>query len=196
MIDPMTFAHRFWPSLRRGSRRGRSGLIVWAAIWVLLRLPVAVPDFHEVAHHHIEGAACLYHEHLNRWHGPVNPGDSAAGHEHELATLHWHWVIPGSNMPDGQSGQDDSQETAQDGPHLTQGSGGDFLSQVLESARIAATIDRTGSDLSELLELVGASLLTCVRFHETPPLCAYRALDSQINMQFGVTSASSRPLRC
>ncbi|MBI1322685.1 hypothetical protein GC170_05810 [bacterium] len=196
MFDPISFASRFWPTFRCGTRRSRSGLIVWASLWVLLRLPVAVPDFHEVAHHHSDGVDCLYHEHLNRWHRPVETGESAAGHEREMATLHWHWVIPGSNLPEGQSAPSDSNDTFLVGPQLTQGSGGDILSQVLESARAIATIDRTGSERSELLDLAGACLLSCVRWLEDSPRCAQRVSVAQVIAVSLSASDLSRPLRC
>lgn len=196
MFDPKSFAHRFWPSFRRGSLRGRSGLIVWAALWVVLRLPIAVPDFHAVAHHHFEGADCLYHEHLNRWHGPVNTGESATDHEHELATLHWHWVIPGSNMPEGQSDRTGAQDTDQAGPQITQGSGGDFLGRVIESARLTVTIDRAGSERSELLDLAVGALLACAGWFDVPPRCAHRAFVSQLESLSSLTPASFQPLRC
>jgi len=194
---PTLFALRFWPSSRRGTSRGRSGLIVWAALWVLLRLPVAVPDFHEVAHHHSDGVDCLYHEHLNRWHGPVNSsGEPAASHEHELATLHWHWVIPGSNVPEGQPGQDDSPDAAQDGPQISHGAGADFLAQVLQSGSVASTVDRTATMRSELVDIAGASLMEVVRWNDIPLRRGLSARFAQFDFDSSYSPGSFQPLRC
>jgi hypothetical protein len=76
-------------------------VMVWFVVWWLARLPVAVPDFHEVDHHHESGQTCLYHEHLSRWH----EADSNAEQDHQ-ALLHWHWLIPGWTAQDYQ--QDDA----------------------------------------------------------------------------------------
>ena len=65
-------------------------VMVWFVVWWMARLPVAVPDFHEVDHHHDSGQTCLYHEHLSRWHS----ADEQTAPDHQ-ATLHWHWLIPG-----------------------------------------------------------------------------------------------------
>lgn len=78
--------------------RGRSPVsraVVCFVVWWLARLPVAVPDFHEVDHHHDHGQHCLYHEHLSRWHesADTEPND------HD-AVLHWHWLIPGEGAGD------------------------------------------------------------------------------------------------
>lgn len=78
--------------------RDRSPLaraVVWFVIWWLARLPVAVPDFHEVDHHHDHGQQCLYHEHLSRWHEAAE----TRADEHD-AVLHWHWLIPGEGAGD------------------------------------------------------------------------------------------------
>ncbi len=197
VYDPTLFALRIWPFSRRGTSRGRAGLIVWAALWVLLRLPVAVPDFHEVAHHHFDGVDCLYHEHLNRWHGPVDSsGGSAASHEHELATLHWHWVIPGSNIPEGQPGHDDSRGADQDGPQISHRAGADFLGQVLQSASVATTIDRTGSLRSELVDIAGAWLSEVVRWHDVSPCRDLASRNSRFDSATSFSPGSFQPLRC
>jgi hypothetical protein len=68
-------------------------VMVCFVVWCVARLPVAVPDFHEVVHHDDSGQTCLYHDHLTRWHGEephVEP-------DHQ-AFLHWHWLIPGFSI--------------------------------------------------------------------------------------------------
>lgn len=68
-------------------------VMICFVIWCVARLPVAVPDFHEVDHHDDSGQTCLYHDHLTRWHGeePIEEPD-------HQAFLHWHWLIPGFSI--------------------------------------------------------------------------------------------------
>lgn len=79
-------------------------MMVWFVVWWMARLPVAVPDFHEVDHHHDSGQTCLYHEHLSRWHAD----DQTPAAEHQ-ALLHWHWLIPGSSAQDSQNDPQDEE---------------------------------------------------------------------------------------
>jgi hypothetical protein len=84
-------------------------------MWWLVRLPVAVPDFHVVAHHDDGGAGeCLYHEHLNRWHTPDDV-DAPMESDRSSASLHWHWIFPGASVPD----PEDASETDPFGPELS-----------------------------------------------------------------------------
>ncbi len=71
--------------------------MVWCVVWCVGRLPVVVPDFHEVEHHDDSGQTCLYHEHLTRWHGELPP-EPENSHQHPF--LHWHLLIPGLSMQD------------------------------------------------------------------------------------------------
>lgn len=80
-------------------------LMVWFVVWWVARLPVAVPDFHEVDHHHDTGQTCLYHEHLSRWHAEQNTPEPDFETNHD-ARLHWHWLIPGWVTPESQPDDD------------------------------------------------------------------------------------------
>lgn len=85
-------------------------VMVWFVVWWMARLPVAVPDFHEVDHHHDAGQTCLYHEHLSRWHAPE---EETSEPDHQ-ALLHWHWLIPGWSARDYQrDGTGQEPETGQ-----------------------------------------------------------------------------------
>ncbi len=124
-----------------------------ACALVMLRLPVAVPDFHEVAHHHADGAGCLYHEHLNRWHevGPQSPSGPASHYRHDPARLHWHWVIPGTSVPEGSS---DPLEPSRHrrrliGLTISNGPGTDSLSRMLECANHAVIVRHAAFDRFE-----------------------------------------------
>lgn len=83
--------------------------LVLVLIWTTARLPVAVPDFHEVDHHHQENQSCLYHQHLNRWHEPetdsFSNSDMPSKHD---AVFHVHWLLPGQTAPTGDSDNHDN----------------------------------------------------------------------------------------
>ena len=84
-------------------------LLVLALVWWTGRLPMAVPDFHELGHHHESNASCLLHEHLNRWHSDADLHDLASNTEvnHE-PLLHWHLLMPGWGMPESVPESEDS----------------------------------------------------------------------------------------
>ncbi|MFM7592403.1 MAG: hypothetical protein ACKO85_11475 [Isosphaeraceae bacterium] len=85
-------------------------LLVFALSWWMARLPLAVPDFHEVSHHHSATEPCLLHEHLNRWHGDAQEhGSSTAQAENHGFLLHWHWLLPGNGPMSSETG-DESEE--------------------------------------------------------------------------------------
>lgn len=82
-------------------------LLLLVFVWWTARLPVAVPDFHEVDHHHAANQHCLYHQHLNQWHdSSKNPGtDLVADHE---PIFHVHWLMPGWTPNKNVNGTGDS----------------------------------------------------------------------------------------
>jgi hypothetical protein len=59
----------------------------------LLRVPLPQADFHNIRHHDGAGEICPLHDHLLRWHPTASQND-------DVATVHWHWIIP----PAGDSG--------------------------------------------------------------------------------------------
>jgi len=137
------------------------GAIVWLALWSLLRLPVAVPDFHEVAHHHADGAECLYHEHLNRWHedGSQTSPERTSHYRHDPAQLHWHWVIPGTSVPEGSSEPLDRTGESLIGLSISDNPGSDSLSRTLECASQAVTVRHAALDRFEHDHAFGLSFL-------------------------------------
>jgi len=82
-------------------------VMICFVVWCVARLPVAVPDFHEVDHHDDSGQTCLYHDHLTRWHGE----DPLEEPDHQ-AFLHWHWLIPGFSIQE----HDEKGLPTEDGP--------------------------------------------------------------------------------
>lgn len=83
----------------------------------MARLPLAVPDFHEVSHHHSATEPCLLHEHLNRWHGDAQEhGDRSGLTESHDSLLHWHWLLPGNGPMNHEPGQNSDEGSSQDDP--------------------------------------------------------------------------------
>ena len=99
-------------------------MMICFVVWCVARLPVAVPDFHEVDHHDDSGQTCLYHDHLTRWHGEEPLEDP----DHQ-AFLHWHWLIPGFSIQE----QDEHGVPTDDGP--SQSSSEPFLTMMPEADR-------------------------------------------------------------
>ena len=84
----------------RGPATTWSGRTVGITLLILglVHAPLPEPDFHNIRHHDGAGEVCEHHDHLLRWH----PG---AGVASDVAVLHWHWFLPGSDpSPDGSSG--------------------------------------------------------------------------------------------
>lgn len=77
-------------------------LLLLVFVWWTARLPVAVPDFHEVDHHHAANQDCLYHQHLNRWHDASKNLSAELVVDHE-PILHVHWLMPGWTPPKAES---------------------------------------------------------------------------------------------
>ncbi len=186
-------------SRTKASTRYR-GAIVWLALWSLLRLPVAVPDFHEVAHHHADGAECLYHEHLNRWHegGPQSPASAASHFRHDPARLHWHWVIPGTSVPEGSSDNPDQADFSATplGLSISNGPGTDSLSRMLECANHAAIVKHAAVDRFEphhvyALSFLDASFCACLSLVHT-----HRGLPASNERSSVTQPLSFAPLRC
>jgi len=91
-------------------------LVVIALVWWTARLPLAVPDFHEVGHHHESAETCRLHDHLNRWHANTGEhGNELGDEESHDPLLHWHLLIPGWAMAAG--------EPKEDGQNQSNGSG-------------------------------------------------------------------------
>ena len=78
-----------------------------ALIWWTGRLPLPVPDFHELRHHHESAESCVLHEHLNRWHTEANLHELASSSNlNHAPLLHWHWLLPGWAMPENDQKSD------------------------------------------------------------------------------------------
>src|SRR4051812_46499638 len=75
-----TPANRAWQALG----------VAWVAL-SLVHAPLPQPDFHNVRHHDDAGQVCEFHDHLLRWHPGARASASA-----DVAVLHWHWFLPGS----------------------------------------------------------------------------------------------------
>lgn len=90
-------------------------LLLLSLIWWTARLPVAVPDFHEIDHHHAVDQSCMYHQHLNRWHEnePSQAANYKSAHD---PVLHFHWLLPGLVLPDGESVQNQKNSGGSDIP--------------------------------------------------------------------------------
>lgn len=187
-------ARIFWPADHRGFRPGRVRFVIWASLWVLLRLPVAVPDFHAVEHHHSDGADCLFHDHLNRWHGPCTPGEPP---ETESATFHWHWVIPGSSVPsDRPPASDESGESEPIIPTLSDSAGNDFLSRLIECTCQNAKFEGTGTSKIDDTNLSAASLFDYDICFVTPRADLGAVSASPVGFVFSPVCTAIRPLRC
>lgn len=99
--------------LQASRKSNMTRLLVLALVWWTGRLPMAVPDFHDLGHHHESNASCILHEHLNRWHADTDLHDLASNTEvNHKPLLHWHLLMPGLGL-------------AESLPKSQQGSGGD-----------------------------------------------------------------------
>lgn len=90
-------------------------LLLLSLIWWTARLPVAVPDFHEIDHHHAVDQSCMYHQHLNRWHESETSRTATYKSVHD-PVLHFHWLLPGLVLPDGESVQNQKDSGSSDIP--------------------------------------------------------------------------------
>lgn len=99
-------------------------MVVIALVWWTARLPLPVPDFHEVGHHHESAETCRLHDHLNRWHSNIGEHGNEPGEEESHdPLLHWHLLIPGWAMAAG--------EPKEDGQNQSDDSGRSTLDQAL-----------------------------------------------------------------
>lgn len=155
------------------------GVAIGLLIASLIHIPLPQLDFHNVRHHDAPGEACVYHDHLLRWH-------PAAGRDVDASILHWHWVLPNR---DGSGDSDDGSGRRPDGgPAFHAQNMGDGLEPAGSAGgwfavdRVSVPVERV-SNPSAAVDLDGASFTLFesppaprLGFRPAAPPCALSAL--------------------